>query len=86
MAKTVKELKQVHEQYAINVQFWRLYQSAFEGINAIIKNGYITQHEREPDDAYKRRINGSANKVNTVEATLQYYCYNVYYGHIILVN
>lgn len=56
MAKTVKELKSVHELYAINVQFWRLYLSAFEGINAIIANGYITQHEREPDEAYKRRI------------------------------
>lgn len=57
MAKTVKELKSTHKQYDVNIEFWRLYQAAFQGINAIIANGYITQHEREPDDAYKRRIN-----------------------------
>jgi len=56
MAKTVKELKETHELYKANVASWRLYLSAFEGIETIIANGYITQHEREPDAAYERRI------------------------------
>lgn len=57
MAKTVKELKETHELYDKNVANWKLYLSTYEGINSIIDNGYITQHEREPDKAYERRIN-----------------------------
>ena len=51
----VKDLLAVHEYYSAHLQEWKFLMSMYEGIKSIIANGYIEQHEREPDDAYKRR-------------------------------
>ena len=52
----VEELKQTHELYDNNISIWKRYKAVFEGIETIIKQGYITKHEREPQAAYDRRI------------------------------
>ena len=53
---TVGDLTKTHEKYTENVTEWKLLLAVYEGIKQIILNGYITQHEREPDAAYKRRM------------------------------
>ena len=51
-----EEIKAVHADYRQNLALWKIYMAAFEGIEAIVKGGYIQQHEREPQAAYERRI------------------------------
>lgn len=53
---TREELKAVHPEYRANLPQWLLLMAAYKGITAIVKGGYIPQHEREPEIAYQRRI------------------------------
>jgi hypothetical protein len=52
----VKDLLATHELYDMNVKEWKLLLSVYQGIRQIIANGYVERHEREPKEAYERRI------------------------------
>lgn len=52
----VRDLIRRNPKYINNNKEWRMLLAVYEGIRQIIKQGYITQHEREPDLAYKRRM------------------------------
>jgi hypothetical protein len=52
---TVGDLIATHNLYDENVEEWSMLQAVYDGIRSIIMNGYIKQHEREPDSSFKRR-------------------------------
>lgn len=52
----VKHLLAVNKKYQSFINEWKMLLSVYEGIKQIKENGYITKHEREPQEAYDRRM------------------------------
>lgn len=52
----VRDLLKRNPKYIANHKEWKMLLAVYEGIKQIIASGYITQHEREPDLSYKRRM------------------------------
>jgi len=53
---TVGDLLKKNDKYIDNVSEWEMLLAVYEGIKQIIAKQYIAQHEREPTEAYKRRM------------------------------
>lgn len=53
---TVKELKKTNQLYKNNSGEWEFLNALYDGIKEVIRLNLVSQHEREPNTSYQRRI------------------------------
>lgn len=53
---TVKELKKTNKLYKNNSSEWEFVNALYDGIREVIRLKLVSQHEREPNTSYQRRI------------------------------